>query len=137
MSASKAKVRDLKKEILEYLKKTGPTPRRILIKDLKIREYQLTAALPEGVAVVHFTKGMKKRYSSYDIFGELVKLGKLLFLRDDPRIVEYVAERIPLRPKTPHEARALYTNLKEHLGEKVSRAVVEKLGYKYKNKGAV
>jgi len=99
MSSSKAKVRDLKKEILEYLKEACPTPRRILIKDLKIRNISLTAALSEGVAVVHSTKGLKKRYSSYDIFGELVELGKLLFLRDDPRIVEYVAERIPLRPK--------------------------------------
>lgn len=99
---------------------------------MKICEYRLTAALPEEEAVAQFTKGLKKKYSSYDIFGEPVKLGRILFLRGDPRIVEYVAERKPLRPKTPHEARVLYTNLKEHLGEEASRAIVEKLGYKYK-----
>jgi len=60
-----------------------------------------------------------------------VKLGRILYLRGDPRIVEYVAERIPLRPKTPHEARALYTNLKEHLEAEARRAIVEKLDYKY------
>jgi hypothetical protein len=60
-----------------------------------------------------------------------VEPSRILFLRGDPRIVEYVAERIPLRPKTPHEARALYTNLKEHLEAEARRAIVEKLGYKY------
>jgi hypothetical protein len=69
VSASEAKARDLKKEIVEYLKKRGPTPRRILIKDLKICEYRLTAAFPEEVAVAQFTKSLKKKYSSYDIFG--------------------------------------------------------------------
>jgi hypothetical protein len=101
---------------------------------LKICEYRLTAALPEEVAVAQFTKSLKKKYSSYDIFGEPVKLGRILFLRGDPRIVEYVAERKPLRPKTPHEARVLYTNLKEHLGEEASRASVEKLRHKHKKK---
>ena len=53
-------------------------------------------------------------------------------LRDDPCIIDFVASKINMKVKTPYEAKSVVQLLKYQLGTRQARAVVEKLGYRYK-----
>ena len=53
-------------------------------------------------------------------------------MRDDPRIVDFAASKINMKVKTPYEAKSVVQFLKYQIGYGQARAVVEKLGYRYK-----
>jgi len=54
-------------------------------------------------------------------------------LRDDPRIIDFVASKIDMKVQTPYEAKSVIHLLKYQIGTRQARAVVERLGYQYKN----
>ena len=86
---------------------------------------------PETFQKLNFTVSRRK-YSKE--FHGLSRASPILTLRDDPRIVEFAASKIQMRIKTRYEAKSVIHFLKYQLGSRQAHAVVEKLGYQYKEK---
>jgi hypothetical protein len=125
-------------KVFEYLKVHGPTPRTVFYKELRLNNSHITKLLRASRVIksVYFRMGHCRRgsrkYTLHEIYGELSKLGSILFIRDDPRIVDYMAERIPFKIKSHHDARTLYLYLKKHFDSQTVRKIIEKLGYRYR-----
>jgi len=87
--------------------------------------------LPDVFQKLKFTVSGRKHSRR---FHSLFKASPVLTLKDDPRIVEFAASKINMKVQTPQEAKSVIHLLKYQIGHRQARAVVEKLGYKYKNK---
>jgi len=119
--------------LIRLLKKNGPMPRSEVIETLGLRYDQIEKILrmfPEIFQKLNFTVGRKKYHRR---FHSLFKASPVLMLRDDPRIVEFVASKINMKVQTRYEAKSVIHLLKYQIGTLQARAVVEKLGYQYKN----
>jgi len=84
---------------------------------------------PETFQKLNFTAGRRKCHRR---FYSLFKASPVIMLRDDPRIVDFVASKINMKVKTPYEAKSVIHLLKYQIGSNRARAFVERLGYRYK-----
>jgi len=127
---------NLRSSLSRLLRKNGPMSQKEVMKTLGLYSYQIKAVLimfPEEFQKLNFT--VKGRYSGR--FRGLLKASPILTLKDDPRIVDFVASKINMKVKTPYEAKSVVQFLKYQLGSNRAHAVVEKLGYRYKEKRAL
>jgi len=122
--------------LIRLLKKNGPMPRKEAMKSLGLRSEQIETILrmfPEIFQKLNFTVSRRKHSRR---FHSLFKASPVIMLRDDPRIVEFAASKINMKVKTPYEAKSVVQFLKYQIGSHRARAVVERLGYRYRNKPA-
>ncbi len=116
--------------VLEYLKEHGPTWRSILIEELGISGGFFSRFLRESFDDVEcfvFKRGKGKRIRLvHDIYGEMT-LRPFLALRNDPRVIDFVAERIPMKVECGRDAAVLAQHLGKYLGKARTRNVVEML----------
>ena len=122
----------IRNRIYILLRKNGPMPKREVMKTLGLKSDQIEmilAIFQEEFQKLNFTvKG--KKYSKR--FHDLFKASPVLTLRDDPRIVDFAASKINMKVKTQYEAKSIFQLLKWQLGTRQAHAVVERLGYRYK-----
>jgi len=124
---------NLRSSLSRLLKKNGPMSQKEVMKTLGLYSYQIKAVLimfPEEFQKLNFT--VKGRYSRR--FRGLLKASPILTLKDDPRIIEYIASKINMKVQTPYEAKSIIHLLKYQIGKRWAHAIVEKLGYQYKSK---
>jgi len=117
--------------LIRLLKRNGPMPRKEAMETLGLRYNQIEEILrmfPETFQKLNFTVHRRKHSKK---FHSLSKASPVLTLRDDPRIVDFVASKINMKVKTPYEAKSVVQLLKYQIGSHQARAVVERLGYKY------
>ncbi len=116
--------------VLGYLKEHGPTWRTTLIKDLRIPGGFFPRFLRtffDEAECFTFKRGRGKRIRLvHDIYGELTNR-PFLALRSDPRIVDFVTERIPMKIECGRDAAILAQHLGKHLGKARTREVIERL----------
>jgi len=127
--------------LVSYLEEHGPTPQSTLSADLKIskgRFSRIARELFDQVELFPFKLGSQRgrgevKYGSHSIYGDLSfpGMGNVFALRDDPRIIDFVAERIGFKVETPQDARTLVQHLGKQLGTPRARDVMRKLGYVY------
>jgi len=118
--------------LIRLLRKNGPMPKREVMETLGLYSEQIETIMgmfPETFQKLNFTVHRRKHSKK---FRSLSKASPVLTLRDDPRIVDFVASKIDMKVKTPYEAKSVVHLLKDQLGSRQAHAVVEKLGYKYK-----
>jgi hypothetical protein len=118
--------------LYRLLKRNGPMPKREVMESLGLKSGKIEAILmmfPEEFQKLNFTVRGKK-YSKR--FHGLLKASPVLTLKDDPRIVDFVASKINMKVKTQYEAKSIVQLLKWQLGSRQAHIVVERLGYQYK-----
>lgn len=127
-------------KIVSYLKEHGPTPQAALAEKLGIRINhfpRFAREFADQVERFKFYVGTGSssrggtRYGGTEIYGGLGDIGPVFAVRDDPRVVAFVAERTPFKVETTAEARTLVSHLKKQIGYDRARKVVERLGYRY------
>lgn len=133
------------KLFLAYLREHGPTSQRVLSKELGIsmvRFNRWASELFDWVERFKFAVGTGSggrggvKHGGYKIYDgvSFSSMGYIFALRDDLRIIDFVARYIPFKLETPHNVATLVQHLKKQLGYDRARQVVEKLGYVYKEK---
>ncbi len=130
-----------RENLISYLEEHGPTPQSTLSTDLEIpngRFSRIAREMFDQVERFKFKVGSSRgrggiKYGGYSIYGDIniQEMGNVFALRDDPRIVDFVAESTSFKVETPQDARTLVLHLKKQLGSERARKVVEKLGYVY------
>jgi len=116
------------------LKRNGPMPKREVMKTLGLKSGKIETILtifPEEFQKLNFTVRGKKHSKR---FHGLLKASPILTLKDDPRIVDFVASKLNMKVKTMYEAKSIFQLLKWQLGSRQAHVVVERLGYRYENK---
>ena len=146
LDTSRARGKGYKKQrhgenLVSYLEKHGPTPQSILSTDLEIpsgRFSRIAREMFDQIERFKFRVGTSRgrggiKYGGYSIYGDLniQEMGILFALRDDPRIIDFVAERTNFKVETPQDARTLVLHLRKQLGTERAKEVVKKLGYVY------
>jgi len=130
-----------RENLISYLEEHGPTPQSTLSTDLEIpsgRFARIAREMFDQIERFKFRLGTSRgrggiKYGGYSVYGDLniQEMGILFALRDDPRIVGFVADRINFKVKKPQDARTLVQHLKKQLGTERAKEVVRKLGYVY------
>ena len=122
----------LRNRLVRLLRKNGPTPKREAVKTLGLNYDQIETILiifPETFQKLNFTVDGRK-YSRR--FHSLSEDSPVLTLKNDPRVVDFAASKINMKVRTSGEAKSIVHLLKYQLGSNRAHAVVEKLGYRYK-----
>jgi len=83
----------------------------------------------EKIQILNFQVGGSKHSKKLH---SLYKASPILTLKDDPRIIDYIASKINMKVQTAPEARSIVQQLKYQIGHKNAKVVAEKLGYRYK-----
>lgn len=127
---------DMKKKVTKYLRENGPTPERVLSKELDLKQVVFSKLeIRTHYLLERFKFGGvgRSKYKSYQILNGLsVKhMGAIWAIKNDPRIIDFVAQYIPLKIESGWEASALVQHIKKQLGTERARKVVEKLGHQY------
>ena len=120
--------------LCRLLEKNGPMPKREAMKTLGLNGGQvkmIRTIFPEDFQTLRFVAGRARRRR--EGFYHLFKVSPVLTLKGDPRIVDFAASKISLKVKTGYDAKVVFELLKWQLGYQQARAVVEKLGYRYKS----
>jgi len=127
--------------VVDYLKEHGPTPQSTLSTNLAIpygHFSRMARELFDQIERFKFKVGSSRgrggiKYGAYSIYGDLniQEMGNIFSLRDDTRIVDFVAKRISFKIKTIQDARTLVLHLKKQLGTERAKDVVKRLGYVY------
>jgi transposase len=126
--------------LVAHLKEQGPTPQSVLSEELGIEMShfpRLSRELFEQVERFKFHVGSGgastggTKYGGTQIYGKLGDMGPVFAIRDDPRIIDFVADHTPFKVETAGDARTLVQHLKKKIGYERARAVVERLGYQY------
>ena len=130
-----------RENLISYLEEHGPTPQSTLSTDLKIpsgRFSRIAREMFDQVERFKFKVGSSRgrggiKYGGYSVYGDIniQEMGNVFTLRDDPRIIDFVAERTNFKVETPQDARTLVLHLRKQLGTERAREVVKRLGYKY------
>jgi len=118
--------------LYRMLKKNGPMPKREVIENLGLNSEKIETLLrifPEEFKNLNFNVSRRK-YSK--AFHNLYKASPILYLKGDPRIIDFIASKIDMKIQTMYEAKSVVDLLKWHIGYQKARAVVERLGYRYK-----
>ena len=146
LDTSRARGKGYKKQhhrenLISYLEEHGPTPQSTLSTDLKIpsgRFSRIAREMFDQVERFKFKVGSSRgrggiKYGGYSIYGDIniQEMGNVFALRDDPRIIDFVAERTNFKVETPQDARTLVQHLRKQLGTERAKEVVKKLGYVY------
>ncbi|MCK4698645.1 MAG: hypothetical protein KAT53_10155 [Dehalococcoidia bacterium] len=146
LDTSRARGKGYKKQryeenLVSYLEEHGPTPQSTLFTDLEIpsgRFSRIAREMFDQVERFKFKLGTSRgrggiKYGGYSVYGDLniQEMGSVFALREDPRIIDFVAERINFKVETPQDARTLVLHLKKQLGTERAKEVVRKLGYVY------
>jgi len=127
--------------LVSYLEEHGPTPQSTLSTELGIRSgrfARIAREMFDQVERFKFKVSSAKgrggtKHGGYSIYGDLnvQEMGNLFALRDDPRIIDFVAERINFKVESTNDARMFVQHFKKQLGTERARDVVRKLGYVY------
>ena len=146
LDTSRARGKGYKKQrhrenLISYLEEHGPTPQSTLSTDLEIpsgRFSRIAREMFDQVERFKFKVGSSRgrggiKYGGYSVYGDvnIQEMGNVFSLRDDPRIVDFVAERTKFKVETPQDARTLVQHLRKQLGKDRAKDVVRKLGYVY------
>jgi len=93
-----SKYPDKERVVLSYLKKYGPSTEKELIANTIITDNDI-AKLPrilfDDIECIRF-RGRGSKIKAHVLFGDLL-YGKIFALRGDPRILDYILERSPLK----------------------------------------
>jgi len=125
---------DLRNRLYRLLKRNDPMSKREVMETLGLNGDHIEALLimfPETFQKLNFIVS-RRRYSK--AFHDLSRASPVLTLKGDPRIVDFTASKIHMKVQTPYEAKSVVQFLKYQIGSHRARAVVERLGYRYKNK---
>jgi DNA-binding NarL/FixJ family response regulator len=127
--------------LVSYLEEHGPTPQSTLSTDLKIpsgRFARMAREMFDQVERFKFKLGSSRgrggiKFGGHSVYGDLniQEMGNVFALRNDPRIVDFVAEGISFKVEKIQDARTLVLHLKKQLGSERARKVVKRLGYVY------
>jgi len=130
-----------REDLISYLEEHGPTPQSTLSADLEIpsnRFSRVAREMFDQIERFKFKVGAARgrggiKLGGHSIYGDLniQEMGNVFALRDDPRIVDFVAEGTSFKVETPQDARTLVQHLREQLGTERAKEVVRKLGYVY------
>lgn len=130
-----------RENLISYLEEHGPTPQSTLSTELGIsggRFARIAREMFDQVERFKFKLGTSRgrggiEHGGYAVYGELniQEMGNVFALRDNPRIIDFVAERVGFKVETPQDARTLVLHLKKQLGTERAKDVVRKLGYVY------
>lgn len=121
----------------EYLDEHGPMTRSEIEEDLHISSaklYEYVVSLWDNIferfKFVASSRGGTK-YGGANIYGDLSfsQIGLVISLRNDPRLIDYIADRIPFKVKDYYDARTLVIHLKRQVGIDRARDVVRRQGY--------
>jgi len=146
LDTSRARGKGYKKQrhrenLISYLGEHGPTPQSALSTDLGIpsgRFSRIAREMFDQIERFKFKVGSSRgrggiKYGAYSVYGELntQEMGNIFALRDDARMIDFVAERTNFKVETPQDARTLVQHLRKQLGTERAKEVVRKLGYVY------
>lgn len=146
LDTSRARGKEYKKQrrrenLVSYLEEHGPTPQSTLSTDLEISSGRFSGIAREMFDQIErfkFKLGSNRgrggiKLGGHSIYGDLniQGMGNVFALRDDPRIIDFVAERTNFKVETPQDARTLVLHLRKQLGTERAKGVVKKLGYVY------
>jgi len=127
-----------RENLVPYSEEFGPTPQSTLSTDLEIpsgRFSRIAREMFDQIERFKFKLGSKGgiKLGGHSIYGDLniQEMGNVFALRNDPRIVDFVAERSNFKVETPQDARTLVLHLRKQLGTERAKEVVKKLGYVY------
>lgn len=118
MPRRKRKTLEKRDRIIRILEHYGPMTRKELRRRLRRRESNISKYIamlrPERIEIFRLTVGRRggRKYGGSSLYGELSKCGQIIALKDDPRIIAYIAERLPPIENRPHKL-SLFRNLKE------------------------
>ena len=123
-------------KIFNYLDEHGPTSLRMLSTKLGISQHTFRKFLRvfyDEVESIDFKVGSrgKARTRRADIYGELSKDRIFILLRGDPRLIDFVANRIVFEVKSGGDAAIIMHHLSQKLGKERAKEIIEKLGYEY------
>lgn len=116
--------------VLEYLKEYGPTWRAKIMKDLGIPDSffsRFARVCFDEAEYFRIKRGKGKRIRTvHEVYGELTNR-PFLAIRNDPRVIDFVASRIAMKVECGRDAAVLASNLGNHLGKERTRKVIERL----------
>jgi hypothetical protein len=146
LDTSRARGKGYKKQrhrenLISYLEEHGPTSQSTLSTDLKIpsgRFSRIAREMFDQVERFKFKVGSSRgrggiRLGGHSVYGDIniQEMGNVFALRDDPRIIDFVAESTNFKVETPQDARTLVLHLRKQLGTERAKEVVKRLGYVY------
>jgi hypothetical protein len=146
LDTSRARGKGYKKQrhrenLISYLEEHGPTSQSTLSTDLKIpsgRFSRIAREMFDQVERFKFKVGSSRgrggiRLGGHSVYGDIniQEMGNVFALRDDPRVIDFVAESTNFKVETPHDARTLVLHLRKQLGTERAKEVVKSLGYIY------
>lgn len=121
--------------ILTYLVENGPTPERVLVEKIgPVNWSEYHRRNIDKLERFRFSLGHSRgKYISCEIYGGLSvsRMGPVLSLRNDPRLVDFIAKYVPLKIETSFDAAAMTQHFKDKIGSDRTRQLIGKLGYKY------
>ncbi len=116
--------------VLGYLDEHGPTWRSEIMKVLGIPDQffaQFARVCFDEVEYFKIKRGKGKRIRTvHEVYGELTNR-PFLAIRNDPRVIDFVADKIAMKVECGRDAAVLASNLGNHLGKKRTREVIERL----------
>jgi len=146
LDTSRARGKGYKKQrnrenLVSYLEEHGPTPQSTLSTNLGIpsgRFARIAREMFDQVERFKFKVGSSRgrggiKYGGYSVYGDvnIQEMGNVFALRDDPRIIDFVAEKTNFKVETSQDARTLVQHLRKQLGTERAKDVVRKLGHVY------
>ena len=124
---SRSKYPDKEKAVLSYLEKHGPTTRKELISNTIITNtdiQKLLRTLFDEIECIWFKFGSRDEIGAYDLFGDLT-LERIFALRDDPRTLDYILEKSPLKSLDPD--RRMKTSIVQRYGKILDKERAQEL----------
>ena len=124
---SRSKYPDKEKAVLSYLEKHGPTTRKELISNTIITNtdiQKLLRTLFDEIECIWFKFGTRDEIGAYDLFGDLT-LERIFALRDDPRTLDYILEKSPLKSLDPD--RRMKTSIVQRYGKILDKERAQEL----------
>jgi len=118
----RSKKQEKEEAFIRFLEQHGPTDQAVLKEKFKTS----ASMFPR------FARELFDKVERFKFTGKVTTLSANIFaIRNDNRLIDYVAQHIPKCPKTPDEVRTLVFQLKKHIGTKRAREVIKSLGYEY------
>lgn len=118
-----------REKVIEYLSKNGPTKRSDLAEQVMVASSTLSGYMMDLVDMVD-TLRFRAGRRAHILYGDLHNI-TVYSLKDDPRIIDFIVDRLKFVPTTPTEAGWATRCLREQIGTERAREVVSRLGYGY------
>ena len=117
-------------KLWNYLEDGGPTSQRELSEKFNISSSTISKYIKEFPDIFERFKfcGGGRKYKASEIYGDLLynKSGFLISLRDDPRLIDYLVEKISFKINDPTDVRIFIIHLKEQIGIERARELARK-----------